>query len=77
MFSLPTCNAQAFHAIFISPSIEEDQYSDDMADSPPHQKWKISHDKAQTSHKSNIATILNMNGEVTGRAIAYVTVLVS
>ncbi|KAJ3555095.1 hypothetical protein NP233_g12288 [Leucocoprinus birnbaumii] len=59
-----------FHAIFLSPSVDEDQYRDEELDGPPQKKRKIS-----AKARSNVSTILNMNGKITGRVIAYVAVL--
>ncbi|KAJ3574155.1 hypothetical protein NP233_g1950 [Leucocoprinus birnbaumii] len=63
----------AFHAIFISPSVDEDDYTKTSEDEPPHKKHKCSaHSEAS---KSNVASRIGMNGRVTGCAIAYTAVI--
>ncbi|KAJ3568909.1 hypothetical protein NP233_g5398 [Leucocoprinus birnbaumii] len=61
-----------FHAIFISPSVDEDQYIYPGEDEPPCKKQK--HSKDGTS-KSNVACRIGMNGRVTSRVIAYTAVM--
>ncbi|KAJ3553210.1 hypothetical protein NP233_g12698 [Leucocoprinus birnbaumii] len=63
----------AFHAIFISPSVDEDEYVETSDDESPHKKQKRSaHSEAS---KSNVACRIGMNGRVTGRVIAYTAVM--
>ncbi|KAJ3565717.1 hypothetical protein NP233_g7458 [Leucocoprinus birnbaumii] len=63
-----------FHAIFISPSVDEDQYFYPAEDEPPRKKQKHSKYEASES-KSNVASRIGMNGKVTSRAIAYTAVM--
>lgn len=71
------CIEKTFHAIFISPSVDED-YFDDAAESGSHAKrQKTSTQRYQARSKSNVSDLLRLNGKVTGRAIAYAAVLVS
>lgn len=70
-------NQKTFHAIFVSPSIDENHF-DDSADKDSHPKrQKTSAQGYRARTRSNISDILHLNGKVTGRAIAYATVLVS
>ncbi|KAF9441624.1 hypothetical protein P691DRAFT_683321, partial [Macrolepiota fuliginosa MF-IS2] len=57
-----------FYVIFISPSVDEDHFNE----LPNHSPWRM-RGVANTT-KSTVATTLNMNGKVTGHAIAYTAV---
>jgi hypothetical protein len=65
---------QTYCAIFTSPSSSE-AFEEEMEDGPCRKKQKNTTHKKAT--KSNVATLLRMEGKVTPRTIAYAAVLVS
>jgi len=70
---------QTYCAIFTSPSLAETMNADeDEDDDNPQQQSKRQKTSSQKkATKSNVTTILNMDGRITGRSIAYAAVLVS
>lgn len=64
---------QTYCAIFTSPSSSE-AFEEETEDGPSRKKQKVTSQKKAT--KSNVATLLRMEGKVTPRSIAYAAVLV-
>lgn len=64
---------QVYCAIFTAPSSSEG-FGDENDDGPARKKHKSGRQKNAT--KSNVASLLNMDGKVTGRSIAYAAVMV-
>lgn len=67
---------KTFHAIFISPSVDEDHFDGEPENGHP-KRQKVSEQRYRPCSKSNISDLLQLNGRVTSRAIAYAAVLVS
>jgi len=65
---------QTFCALFTSPSSSEAFDEQETQEGPSRKKQKTSSQKKAT--KSNVATLLHMEGRVTPRAIAYAATLV-
>ncbi|KIM41094.1 hypothetical protein M413DRAFT_445819 [Hebeloma cylindrosporum] len=63
---------QAYCSIFTSPSSAEG-FEEETEDGPARKKQRSSRQRKAT--KSNVASLLNMDGKVTPRSIAYVAVL--
>jgi hypothetical protein len=69
-----TCSSlKVFCAIFTSPS-SADGFEEETVDGPARKKQRTAGQKKAT--KSNVASLLNMDGKVSGRSIAYAAVLV-
>ncbi|KAF8951471.1 hypothetical protein BDZ97DRAFT_1886452 [Flammula alnicola] len=66
---------KVYCCIFTSPSSAEgiEDEAADVPDGPPRKKQKTTGQKKAT--KANVASLLNMEGKVTGRSIAYAAVL--
>jgi hypothetical protein len=64
---------QVYCSIFTSPSSSEG-FDDENDDGPARKKHKSGRQKNAT--KSHVASLLNMDGKVTGRSIAYAAVMV-
>jgi hypothetical protein len=64
---------EVFCAIFTSPS-SADGFEEETAEGPARKKQRTAGQKKAT--KSNVASLLNMDGKVSGRSIAYAAVLV-
>jgi len=71
--SLTVTVLQTYCAIFTSPSSSE-AFEEETEDGPCRKKQKTASQKKAT--KSNVATLLRMEGKVTPRTIAYAAVLV-
>ncbi|KAF8177216.1 hypothetical protein BJ912DRAFT_1045759 [Pholiota molesta] len=61
---------QVYCAIFTSPSSAEGIEEEDLDEGPPRKKHK-----SAKATKSCVSSLLNMDGKVTGRSIAYAAVL--
>ena len=70
---LPT-NRQTFCALFTSPSSSEAFDQQESEEGPSRKAMKTASQRKAT--KSNVATLLRMDGKVTPRAIAYAATLV-
>ena len=64
---------QVYCSIFTSPSSSEG-FDDENNDGPARKRHKSGRQKNAT--KSHVASLLNMDGKVTGRSIAYAAVMV-
>ena len=64
---------QTFCALFTSPSSSEAFDEQDSEEGPSRKKMKMASQKKAT--KTNVATLLRMDGKVTPRAIAYASTL--
>lgn len=67
--------AQTFSNIFISPSSSE-LFVEADENGAARKKQRVASDSQKKATKSNVATILGMEGRVTPRSIAYAAVLV-
>lgn len=63
---------KVFCAIFTSPS-SADGFEEETVEGPARKKQRTAGQKKAT--KSNVASLLNMDGKVSGRSIAYAAVL--